>query len=171
MAANGVATVFEDYVVSDTQLWTLKSVGNSFYQIINKSNGKAVTVSGDNPLSGSIIDLYTPKTTTSTSYNQNCAFFKRVNMNQTGIETPRVDRKIEVYPNPNNGDFKIKLPENTKLNSVMVYSINGVKMYEIFERLNSDFELKLKNTLSSRLYILQISTPNGLNQEKFEVKK
>ncbi len=76
-------------------------------------------------------------------------------------------KNFDIYPNPNNGLFKVKI-NNSGITFIRVFSVSGAILYT--ERLLIGDELNFKNidftSLNEGIYFLQIE-----NEEFFETKK
>lgn len=89
-----------------------------------------------------------------------------IDENCDGITTSTLDitkEEIIVSPNPSNGDFKIKKP-NDGLMSVTIFSINGKRITSKTDTREIEF-----NGFSPGLYLLQISYGNGINIYKKQI--
>lgn len=76
---------------------------------------------------------------------------------------------LVVYPNPNNGAFSVKLPENNGAEQIIrLYSLDG-KVVGSYQTTQPVFEIN--EVLSTGVYILSVESENGVSCLKVEVKK
>ena len=89
--------------------------------------------------------------------------------NSEAINQYSVDKNILLFPNPNNGDFNIKLLHGTAL-SVKVLNALGRVAYQ--QSVNSSvFNVSLGDVISNGLYLVQIETTDGVTVRKIMVHK
>lgn len=74
---------------------------------------------------------------------------------------------LNIYPNPNNGEFYIENNENKTLN-VEVYNVNGDVVFE--KSINQDLEKISLSNISSGVYIIKANTENKLFNQKMIVR-
>jgi hypothetical protein len=71
--------------------------------------------------------------------------------------------KMKIAPNPNNGDFILN--GNVRISGeyeIEVYTITGIKVYEKWVNIHSDFSLPIHMENSQKgMYILKIASPEG----------
>ena len=76
---------------------------------------------------------------------------------------------LEIYPNPNNGVFKINLNKTENV-SITVYDLIGSKI-KLFENINS-FPIQINlNELSDGVYYVKINTDNKSVTKKIVITK
>lgn len=80
---------------------------------------------------------------------------------------------IQIYPNPNNGTFNLKLAENLpKGSQIIVYNYIGKQIYNknsIQLNANNNIEIKLTNTAAG-IYVIEIVSENMKSQQKFYIQ-
>jgi len=80
---------------------------------------------------------------------------------------------FNIFPNPNDGNFSIKLTTNEKDVLIRLYDIQGQLLYEL-NNISCDkdclLNIHLKNNKSG-IYFLHIITPSGISTNKVIIKK
>ena len=85
--------------------------------------------------------------------------------NTLGVETIQMKNvKVDIYPNPNNGEFKISLDNSVKEVAVSIISVTGVI---VWEHKNIDSLIDVKLNLPKGLYFVNVKD----NEGNFETKK
>jgi hypothetical protein len=80
----------------------------------------------------------------------------------TGIQT-HSNTSLELYPNPNNGDFTIENQSNQKIDGIELADLSGNVIYK-----STDIQDKYSfDNLSSGLYIVTIYTEVGPQKLRF----
>ena len=74
--------------------------------------------------------------------------------------------KIEIFPNPNNGNFNIKLPLNNN-GTITIYSILGKIILN--KKITFDKEIYQISNIKSGIYIISIKTENQTYTKKIIV--
>ncbi len=82
--------------------------------------------------------------------------------------------KMQVYPNPNNGDFIVKFTLAQKTNAkISLYNIKGKKIDElVLDNLNigeNKYQKKIKNLYKGGVYIVTLETPYEKTRQKIIV--
>ncbi len=62
-----------------------------------------------------------------------------------------------VYPNPNNGKFK--LTADSEISSIKLYTINGIEIKDFISVKSTEFEFNL--SLDAGIYLVKISMKDG----------
>lgn len=76
------------------------------------------------------------------------------------LKLKAVQDQTTLYPNPTDGNLKINIPEGeTKINSVRVYDLTNVQLFEIKYPKSNQIDL---SNLKKGTYIIQIETLNGV---------
>lgn len=79
-----------------------------------------------------------------------------INLETLGVDTPSlIDNNISIFPNPTK-DFATVLVEGISPKSIVVYSLTGLKVFEV--KNNSSLDL---SGLSSGFYIIEVTTKSG----------
>lgn len=90
----------------------------------------------------------------------------------TGISKNSIDdSKIEIYPNPTNGKFNLKMSgfENLKMKNLEVYNVIGERVYTSEIKLsNSEIDL---HDQPNGIYFINIKTENGIVSKKIIINK
>lgn len=89
----------------------------------------------------------------------------------TGIEgVESLERAVKVYPNPARDKVKIVLPDNIRINKIVVYNVIGQKVYESTVENGYVAEIDLKS-IGSGVYNIQVYTESGVATKKLNVLK
>ncbi len=82
----------------------------------------------------------------------------------TGIQTNILaEQIIDVYPNPNTGDFNVKLQEPSKNVSITLYSFTGNLVYhKVFEGAKNNIYRNRLSHVANGMYILKVKTEKGV---------
>ncbi len=89
-----------------------------------------------------------------------------VSTTSIGIESPESISFVDVFPNPSNGSIEINSGNNTQINQVDVYTIDG-KL--VLSNTETNRIIKLNNLPKGMLFI-RISTDEGIQTEKIIVQ-
>jgi PKD repeat protein len=88
-----------------------------------------------------------------------------------GIDAPSSTPKMEIYPNPNNGQFTIKLDNKTTVQTVKVYSIIGslIKVIPVSATTNNmDVDMR---DVTDGIYIIKLENESGSFTQKINIIK
>ena len=107
------------------------------------------------------------------SSGEDCAWLDNVVFPATttiiGVSENIVDKKLSVYPNPNNGEFYINLSEYENA-FVSLFDLNGRKIYEYFVDQNPGL-MKIKMKPGEKgLYLLKVTSSNKIITKKVLIK-
>ena len=145
----GSATNVSDGATSNSPLSIVipsgATLGNTIMRVTTKYDGDGLPTSCENGADGEVED-YT------------------VNVLPTlAVETYGFDN-FKVYPNPNKGEFTVKLNGSLSRDiNIDVYDLRGRKIYHKFYREAGDFNQNVKlNNVQSGLYLLRVS--DGVRQ-------
>jgi hypothetical protein len=84
----------------------------------------------------------------------------------TGIETP-ADQYIKLYPNPSDDLVNIILPSPVKVETpIMIFDTFGKQVYDGSFRTGESVKQVDTKSLSAGVYLIQLSTPQGLVRKK-----
>ncbi|NLA25397.1 MAG: T9SS type A sorting domain-containing protein, partial [Bacteroidales bacterium] len=79
--------------------------------------------------------------------------------------------KLQIFPNPNTGNFQVRIYDGFGENSIKVYELNGKLVYENKIQINNDTELlELNLNLASGLYFVKLTNSNNSIIEKLIVE-
>jgi hypothetical protein len=105
------------------------------------------------------------------SYQEDCyQDYTKTILVEPAIEAPEVFsssgefiEEFIVYPNPNQGTFKIKitLAENANIVVKMISLMSGATVHERSEKNNRDFLLDYEVTMPTGVYLMLLETPKG----------
>ena len=88
-----------------------------------------------------------------------------INTSATGVKD-QLSHKINIYPNPNNGEFAISL--NTVKATVKIYDVNGkLIINEIQNSTRKNYDL---SNLQSGIYIVKIISNNEITTKRITIK-
>ncbi len=90
----------------------------------------------------------------------------------TGIDDEALSAQFEVFPNPNNGNFYLRLLNNDiQITEISLYDPSGrlVKNYQGGMLKNEEISINT-NTISKGFYLLKIMTSEGLVTRKIMVR-
>ena len=77
---------------------------------------------------------------------------------QSIMDENTVNKKSStVYPNPNNGKFK--LTADSEISSIKLYTINGIEIKDFISVKSTEFEFNL--SLDAGIYLVKISMKDG----------
>ncbi|GAB5557017.1 MAG: hypothetical protein SchgKO_12300 [Schleiferiaceae bacterium] len=82
-----------------------------------------------------------------------------VNFNNVSIEDISISDQLIVFPNPNNGEFTVQIPENVNISEVKLYDMSGREI-----RINisqSEGHLSISTQASKGIYVIQLVTESG----------
>jgi hypothetical protein len=75
-----------------------------------------------------------------------------------------------LYPNPNKGIFKIKFPEEKYECRIMIFNIQGNKIYdETPDKIYESYEIHMEN-VPAGIYFIHIQSDNGIRNMKMLVQ-
>jgi len=78
----------------------------------------------------------------------------------------RISDDINLYPNPNNGKFRIETEETIR--SIEICNIYGQVVYDQFIQNRNNNEINISG-LATGVYILKANTPNGIKTTRFTI--
>lgn len=101
-------------------------------------------------------------------YESQCKYYSK-NPVPTNILQQEI-ASFNIYPNPNNGNFKLDVKDLAADSRIQLHSVSGQLVYETKIQSSSDF-IQLNN-LSEGVYFISLVRPNGQNSvSKLVVKK
>ncbi len=86
-----------------------------------------------------------------------------------GIETQNSNSEVSIFPNPNNGEFTVQVPEN-KLYDISVYNVLGEKILDERQIHSSQKTIELNNAKSG-VYLVHITIDNKTISRKIIINK
>ena len=86
-----------------------------------------------------------------------------------GIETQNLSSEINIFPNPNNGQFTVQVPEN-KLYDIAVYNVLGENVLDERQINSSQKTIELHN-VKSGVYFVHLSIDNKTISRKIIINK
>ena len=85
----------------------------------------------------------------------------------TSVNSNKSDYSIlNLFPNPNNGVFNIKLQDNIE-NTILIYSMDGKLVYD--NKLKNSCKLNLMN-LNKGIYLVKVINTDGISTEKLIIE-
>lgn len=88
----------------------------------------------------------------------------------TGIKDVDVSNEVNVYPNPSNGLLNISLENNNDLELIEVFDVLGKLIFSASDLSETAAIVNLQNT-SAGMYLIKVSTKNGLASERIVISK
>lgn len=151
---------FSDSNLSDnSQLWTFRDAGNSFYQLISSYSGKCIDVLSSNTLNGATLRLYAPSNDLTKSFNQNWAFFKKVGTVFAGLESETI-QKTQLYPTIIKDHITVELPSGVNSGTIRIINLQGIEVLR--KPLNSNTNtVNLSSNLPCGSYIISVEDISG----------
>ncbi|MCD4666045.1 MAG: T9SS type A sorting domain-containing protein, partial [Bacteroidales bacterium] len=137
---------------------------NTASSITQSSGGIAIGRKGETELgnfNGKIVDI--------------CVFNKALSQNEIDSiydSTTNIDKieadciNINLFPNPNNGEFNIKLQNNIE-NDIHIYSLDGKLIYS--NKFKNSCELNLKN-LEKGIYLVKVVSNDYIETKKLIIE-
>lgn len=86
-----------------------------------------------------------------------------------GIENQIANSEISIFPNPNNGEFTVQVPEN-KLYDISVYNVLGERVLDELKVHSSQKTIELHNAKSG-VYLVHITIDNKTISRKIIINK
>jgi len=76
--------------------------------------------------------------------------------------------EVKIYPNPNNGKFKIQSSKSLETN-ILIYNAEGKKVFDSGKILFQETELELN--LPAGLYVLELQSNGSIQRQKISIQK
>lgn len=145
-SADGANVQIWAYGGGYNQQWQFVDKGNGYYQIKDRNSGKCLDIAGASTADGANAQLWT----CSEGYNQQFQVTRVSNARlASDVEKEKDKNKIDFYPNPSTGTFKVNGIENGK---VKIFNLNGE---QVFEKVIKGLT-EINTGLGAGYYILQI---------------
>jgi PKD repeat protein len=91
--------------------------------------------------------------------------------NTTGIEEwNKLNKAVSIFPNPNDGSFALAIEKGISVEVNRIAVLNPLGQVLVTKELNASNEKIQLQTLSSGVYLLQITTSEGTILKRFEIK-
>lgn len=87
----------------------------------------------------------------------------------TGIKDQKLDNKVSIYPNPNNGEFVLELNTNDRESTIYIYNIMGEKVAQ--KQVSGGKQTVDVSYLANGTYIVNINSAEGSMYKKITIQK
>ena len=171
LTSNGFTDIFILRLDASGNFVWAKSVGGSAHD-----NGQSITTDASGNVyvtgwySGSLDFDPDPTTFNLTSIGGSDVFVQKLSQPYLGINENKFLQNLEVFPNPNNGQFKIKLdrPSNGELK---VYNTIGSVVYQetIFNQIS--IQIDLPSSIVDGIYLVQLVSGDRRASQRVVVRK
>ncbi|HLP95677.1 MAG TPA: T9SS type A sorting domain-containing protein [Saprospiraceae bacterium] len=99
------------------------------------------------------------------SFNARGGFLTKMKSGITDSEEPAT-AQLDVFPNPNTGEFTLKLPESPSADAFI--SIRNLQGQELYRQTANQQEINLETTLSPGLYLVSVTDGKRIYSGKIE---
>jgi hypothetical protein len=135
----------------------------------NATNGNIVSGQGTNAVQVQWLSAGTGKIQVQLTSNQNCISTdsSMVSISNVGIRELQSLSQLELYPNPNNGDFKLKIT-STKASETRISLLNmlGQEVWTDNKTLSvGSQEMDLTTNVAAGVYVLRLNNEDGQVQK------
>ena len=80
--------------------------------------------------------------------------------NNVGLEEASLDAEIEIFPNPNTGQFMLSIPNNVKAKNIEITDLNGRTIQNVEVNGASQYNLDISE-FEAGIYLVKVSTEDG----------
>ena len=153
--------------------YSIASQANHIY-LWSATNGNIISGQGTNSVQVQWLSAGAGKIKVQLSNNQNCSSTdsSMVSISNVGIHELQSLSQLELYPNPNNGDFKLKI-RSTKASETRISLLNMLGQ-EVWTDTKTIIvgtqEMDLSTNLAAGVYILRLNNVDGQVQKSVVVR-
>ncbi len=153
--------------------YSIVSQANHIY-LWSATNGNIVSGQGTNAVQVQWLSAGIGKIKVELSNNQNCSSTDSsvVSVSNVGIHELQSLSQLELYPNPNNGDFKLKIT-STKSSETRISLLNmlGQEVWTDSRNLSAGSqEMDLTTNVAAGVYVLRLNNEDGQLQKSLVVR-
>ena len=128
------------------------------------NNADCATQMGNPALGGHQLDNYWTRTRNMAVY-----FAPRIDTTIIGVRDPFAALTLQIFPNPNGGEFKVILPANSMMENIAIMDLMGKTIIQ-FQGHGNEFNAKLPASIARGSYIVRVQTANGVVAQRIFVQ-
>ncbi|MEP7095857.1 MAG: RICIN domain-containing protein, partial [Flavobacterium sp.] len=165
--SNGSITGQYSYSGTDAQYWTRETAG-SYVKFKNKATGLYIDGIG-NKTNGADLAQWSSSSHFNQQWSINTVSSAKMSSISEQNSTEESSLPIVLYPNPFSSAITLKVDEPNKINDISIFDMTG-KLVESIQHSEITSSMSIGSSLTSNIYIVKVSTTDGVKTFKI-VKK